>query len=63
MHKIFITDIFGRTPELENLTNSVGGEFEIIDPYDGRLIVFADESEAYTYFMDAVSLNEYCNML
>jgi len=63
MHKIFITDIFGRTPEFENLANSVDGEFEIIDPYDGKLIVFADEAEAYTYFMNTVGLDNYCNML
>lgn len=63
MHKIFIADIFGRTPELEDLTYSVGGQFEIIDPYDGRLVDFADEAEAYTYFMNTVSLNKYCNIL
>jgi len=63
MHKIFIADIFGRTSELEDLTNSVGGQCEIIDPYDGRLVAFADESEAYTYFMNSVSLNKYCNIL
>ncbi len=63
MLKIFIADIFGRTPELEDLTYSIGGEFDIIDPYDGRLIDFADESEAYIHFMDSVGLNRYCNIL
>ncbi len=63
MHKIFITDIFGRTPELEDLTNLIDGEWEIVDPYAGELIVFADESEAYTYFMNTVGLDRYCNML
>ena len=38
MHKTFIADIFGRTPKLEELASSVGGQFEIIDPYAGRLV-------------------------
>jgi len=38
MRKIFIADIFGRTPELEELICSVGGQSEIIDPYSGRLV-------------------------
>ena len=63
MRKIFIADIFGRTPELEELTCSVGGQSEIIDPYSGRFIDFADESEAYTHFMDTVSIEEYCKVL
>ncbi len=63
MNIIFIADIFGRTPELEDLTCSAGGQFEIIDPYGGELAGFVNEAEAYTYFMNTVGLNKYCNII
>ena len=63
MRRIFVADIFGKTSSLEELSCSVGGQIEIIDPYSGRFIDFTDEAEAYTYFMKNVGIDEYCKIL
>ena len=60
---IFVSDIFGRTAELEELCGSICDSFEIIDPYNGSITSFADETDAYKYFQSEVGLDRYSKIL
>ena len=48
---------------MEELACLVGGKTGIVDPYSGRSIDFADESEAYPYFMNHVGIDAYGDVL
>ena len=61
--RTFISDIFGKTPELEKLAESLSEDVEIIDPYAGEFIPFANESEAYDYFKENVGIDRYCEVV
>ncbi|CAG36026.1 dienelactone hydrolase family protein [Desulfotalea psychrophila] len=63
MRKIFVSDIFGRTPALENLCRAVGSDIGIVDPYAGKEMRFQTEQEAYDFFMANVGMNAYCDLL
>jgi len=68
MYNIFISDIFGKTPALEELVCTIEresdkGQSKIIDPYSGKFMNFTDESEAYSYFMDTIGMNQYCKIV
>ena len=57
MKIIIASDIFGRTPELENIAvelSATSFETIILDPYLGNDMKFADENKAYEYFSGAV---------
>lgn len=62
MTTIIVTDIFGRTEHVEKIAvyfkNSI-----IIDPYDGKNILFADEAQAYQYFNENCGLDRYTEKL
>lgn len=59
MTTIFVSDIFGRTPELECLAQEVTKDYRIIDPYDSVNKSFKSEQAAYQYFQDNVGLDTY----
>lgn len=58
-----VSDIFGRTPALENLCKTVACDVDVIDPYSGKYMGFQTEQDAYEFFMATVGLNAYCNLL
>ena len=60
---LIISDIFGRTLPLENFTESLAVDCEIIDPYQGEYIRFTDESHAYGYFMDNIGITRYAESI
>ena len=59
MHKIIVSDIFGKTKSLEKISDSLSGTSEIFDPYDSVLKSFDTEQDAYSYFMSEVGLEKY----
>ena len=63
MKIIIASDIFGKTPALEELANSICGNTLIVDPYDGASMAFNNESDAYRYFSKHVTLERYCTIL
>ncbi len=63
MKKNIVSDIFGRTPALENLCKALGSNVDIIDPYAGKYMCFKTEQEAYDFFMANVGLEAYCCVL
>ncbi len=63
MQRIVVSDIFGRTSELEDLCNALKARVEIIDPYSGKFMCFEDESEAYEYFIANVGIQIYSGLL
>lgn len=63
MRKIIITDIFGKTKEVEKITGLISGDVTILDPYEGKYMAFSNEDEAYQYFSSQVGLEQYALML
>jgi hypothetical protein len=63
MGKVIVSDIFGRTPALEDLAEAVGSVTDIIDPYGGKIMGFDTESQAYDHFMTHVGIPAYGKML
>ena len=59
---IVVSDIFGRTPELQDLTSELSaagyGQSHIIDPYGGLTINFDSEQDAYQYFQNHSSIEK-----
>lgn len=60
---IIVSDIFGKTPALENLCKELGSNVDIIDPYAGKYMGFKTEQIAYDFFMSNVGLNSYSQVL
>jgi len=63
MKIILISDIFGKTPALEQLCLELGNNIEIIDPYDAEFKNFENENEAYKYFNENIGLEKYSQHL
>ncbi len=63
MHRIVVSDIFGKTPALEQLCKAVGENVDIIDPYAGKYMNFANEENAYEWFVTKIGLDAYCAFL
>lgn len=60
--KIFIlTDIFGLTDAIDSFVDDLGGDVEIIDPYDGEIKDFKNQEEAYHYFTTSVGQEAFYN--
>jgi hypothetical protein len=59
MHRIVVTDIFGRTDALEEIAGSLSGSVEIFDPYGAKQKEFVSEQSAYDYFSEYVGLESY----
>ncbi len=63
MGKVIVSDIFGRTPALEDLARAIGSVIEIIDPYGGKQMGFHNEPLAYAHFMAHVGIRAYEEIL
>ncbi len=63
MGKVIVTDIFGRTPALEDLAGAIGSVMDIIDPYGGQQMGFHTEPLAYAHFMADVGIRAYQEIL
>ncbi len=63
MNRIIVSDIFGKTSELEELCNALNAKVEIIDPYSGKFMCFKKESDAYEFFMANVGVHAYSELL
>ncbi|GEA02988.1 dienelactone hydrolase [Alteromonas sp. KUL17] len=60
---VVVTDIFGKTPALEELANAICKNHIIVDPYDGQNKMFHTESDAYEYFSSNIGLENYSKHL
>ena len=59
-----ISDIFGRTPVLEEFCHDLTGpDFLIIDPYKGKHMEFDTESRAYAFFMEHTGPDQYRSII
>lgn len=65
MQYIVVSDIFGKTPELEGFAESVSykGGFQIVSPYKKENLQFSNELEAYSYFSENVGIDVYFKQL
>ena len=59
MLRIIVSDIFGKTEALEMLASEIPGDVEILDPYNGEVMGFDSEHDAYSYFTSKVGLEAY----
>ncbi len=62
MSIIIVSDVFGVTPALLKLGDNLGADV-IVDPYKGEDMGFKDETEAYSYFINKVGLDNYLGKL
>lgn len=62
MNTILVTDIFGKTPALIKLAEELNSNI-IVDPYDGIIMAFKDEAEAYSYFVEHIGFEKYFSEL
>ncbi len=62
INKIIVADIFGVTPALISLGRAINAN-TIVDPYDGKVMNFENEAQAYHYFIKKVALDAYVNEL
>ena len=63
MHRIIVSDIFGRTSALEKIAEALPGDVDIFDPYDTKHMGFSNEAEAYACFSSEVGLDTYTDKL
>ena len=63
MHRIIVSDIFGRTSALEKIAEVLPGYVDILDPYDSKYMGFSNEAEAYACFSSEVGLDTYAEKL
>lgn len=57
-----VADIFGKTAALTALSQGLDNA-EIVDPYDGKMMNFSDEADAYKYFSEHIGLARYVEAL
>ena len=62
MNNVIVADIFGQTPALTALSDRVSAD-KIVDPYDGKIMSFDNEAQAYSYFTEHVGLDDYVDKL
>jgi dienelactone hydrolase len=58
MSIIIVTDIFGITPALIELSDKLNAKY-IVDPYNGKNMAFKNEFDAYSYFTKYIGLDNY----
>ena len=51
MLPIIVSDIFGKTPVIEEIARPLPGQTDILDPYGSKFMNFEDESRAYDFYM------------
>lgn len=62
MSVIIVSDVFGVTAALLDMATKIGAN-TIVDPYEGKVMVFENEAEAYSCFMKTVGLDNYLSIL
>ena len=62
MSIILVSDVFGVTPALLAISEKFGA-CSIVDPYEGQMMGFENEAEAYSYFVKTVGLDNYLSQL
>lgn len=62
MSIIIVSDVFGVTPALLAIANKLEPCI-IVDPYDGQIMGFKNEAEAYSCFVETVGLDNYLAIL
>ena len=68
MHVYVVADIFGITLALHEFLATLSNEkpdqrFNIVDPYQGKTMNFANETDAYHYFIEHVGVEQYASHL
>jgi dienelactone hydrolase len=66
MQFVVVADIFGKTSALEDLVSRISSIFTstlLIDPYEGQVMSFAREREAYSYFQNNIGLSQYIKIV
>ncbi|WP_413700869.1 hypothetical protein ACLKMH_03435 [Psychromonas sp. KJ10-10] len=66
MLTVFVADIFGKTKALQQLASQLVEQPEdilLIDPYQGEIIEFESEQQAYQYFNKQIGLPDYAQHL
>ncbi len=58
MSIVLVSDVFGLTPALLAISEKLGAS-DIVDPYEGQMMGFETEAEAYSYFVKTVGLDNY----
>ena len=59
MKTIIVSNIFGLTPHLQLLANTLSPDHEILDPYKGRMRGFKSEPVAYQEFLMSCGMTNY----
>lgn len=62
MQVFIVTDIFGRTDEIDWLERTIcqqGANVAVIDPYQGKQQIFSDEAQAYQTFLQSCGHRQY----
>jgi len=62
MSIILVSDVFGVTPALLAISEKLG-ECIIVDPYNGQMMAFQNEAEAYSFFVETIGLDNYLSRL
>lgn len=62
MSIVLVSDEFGVTPALLELSDKLGS-CKIVDPYKGKIMGLKSETEAYSYFVKEVGLDNYLSYL
>ncbi|WP_395343736.1 hypothetical protein PN836_004045 [Ningiella sp. W23] len=63
MQFVCVSDIFGKTRELESLATQISPDAHIVDPYDAQDMTFSCEREAYQYFSQHIGLATFTTVL
>lgn len=66
MRLIAVTEIYGKTPEFEELISTISDSYTstvIVDPYDGKQMGFDSEDAAYRYFQENCGLHRLVALL
>jgi dienelactone hydrolase len=62
MNIILVSDVFGVTPALLEIAKNLGA-CSINDPYEGQIMGFENEADAYSYFVKTTGLDNYLSTL
>ena len=62
MNSIIVTDVFGITSALKSLGEAINADM-IVDPYEGKIMGFENEAQAYHYFTENIGLDAYVDKL
>jgi dienelactone hydrolase len=62
MSVILVSDVFGVTPALLEIAKKLEA-CSIIDPYEGQIMKFQNEADAYSCFVKTVGIDNYLSIL